>query len=58
MYCPKCHAGSEHATENRCPQCHRGRLEVKDSPFPKTPQGKGSGKPNGKTARKRSRAAA
>lgn len=58
MYCPKCHAGSEHTAFGRCGQCHRGYYELKDSPFPKTPQGKGSGKPNGKTARKRSRAAA
>ena len=57
MYSPKCHAGSEHTVYGRCGQCHRGYYELKDSPFPKTPQAKGSGKPNGKTARMRKNAA-
>lgn len=53
MYCPKCHAGSEHAGYAKCGQCHRDFMSQKDSPFPQSPQAKGSGKPNGKTARRR-----
>lgn len=62
MYCPRCHYGSENFdpakdTGSRCPQCGT-RLHphawLKDSPFPAKPEkGKGSGKPNGKTERRR-----
>ena len=54
MYCSRCHAGSEHATQGPCRQCG-GRLDLADSPFPPKRLGKGSGNANGKTARQRAK---
>ena len=59
MYCPHCHAGpftSPFPRPRRCPRCGRAveRHEwCKNPPFPEKPIAKGSGKPNGKTAKRR-----
>lgn len=49
MWCNTCHYGSEKAREGKCPQCRLGTINLDDRPFPEKPEGKGSGKPNGKT---------
>ena len=53
MYCESCHYGSDYYTppNNRCTRC--GCKCQTNRPFPDSPQGMGSGNPNGKTARKR-----
>ena len=52
MWCAGCHYGSEATREGRCPQCG-GTICLDKRPFPDKPLKMGSGKPNGKTARRR-----
>ena len=52
MWCIRCKYGSEVCEMDVCPQCGNDSFSHK-CPFPSTPKGMGSGKPNGKTAKKR-----
>lgn len=52
MWCNKCHYHGAVLVETKCPQCP-GTIELTKSPFPNGPEGHGSGKPNGKTDRRR-----
>ena len=69
MWCNNCHNGGPNYNppvrkgisepENAefsiafCNQCGKEAILLEDNPFPDLPQKKGSGKPNGKTNRKR-----
>ena len=56
MWCDKCLYGSAawDPEVDSCPQCGADTKGVETkSPFPSRPENMGSGKPNGKTARKR-----
>lgn len=60
MFCGCCGYGSSALTrhwEDNCPQCGVRGLWLSESRFPDKPKGKGSGHPNGKTARTRQFAA-
>ncbi len=50
MWCEKCHYGSDATKAGPCPQCGR-TIKLNKRPFPDKPLGKGSGKPNNKTAK-------
>ena len=63
MWCDKCHYGSEGVTlvtvrkhkanYLHCPQCGYDGPAATKKPFPDKPVAHGSGKPNGKTAKRR-----
>ena len=52
MWCNMCKYGSEATRKGKCSQCG-GQIVLTDRPFPDKPEGKGSGRPNGKTAMSR-----
>ena len=54
MWCNMCKYGSEATRKGKCSQCG-GQIVLDERPFPDKPEGKGSGRPNGKTANSRKR---
>ena len=56
MWCGRCRYGCDGWRGGRCPQCGAdGLANIGRSPFPSQPVKQGSGKPSGKTARKRAK---